>query len=126
TSCAWATRWRASASSPSARTRSTSSSAAAARPCGSDRVSQASPHLRGLRPEELRARWPDLRLDERMARRIQARLVWNDRDDLDGVPGLSPVVAREVLRRGASNRLEVIERVRSQVDPFVKYLFRAG
>src|SRR6185295_10496755 len=61
-----------------------------------------------------------------LARRIQARLVWRDADDLEGVPGLSRVLSREVLRRGQTTRLEVVERVRSQVDPFVKYLFRAG
>ena len=70
----------------------------------------------GLRPQDLRALWPDLPLDDRMARRIQARLVWRDADDLEGVPGLSGVMAREVMRRGATTRLEVIERQRSQVD----------
>src|SRR5438132_7776 len=83
-------------------------------------------HLRGLRPQDLRALWPDLPLDDRMARRIQARLIWRDADDLEGVPGLSRVAARELLRRGQTTRLAVVERQSSQVDPFVKYLFRAG
>jgi 23S rRNA (adenine2503-C2)-methyltransferase len=86
----------------------------------------ALPHLRGLRPEELRAQWPDLGLDERTARRIQARLVWADASDLDGVRGLRAPVAREVLSRGDTSRLEVVERVQSRVDPFVKYLFRGA
>jgi 23S rRNA (adenine2503-C2)-methyltransferase len=85
----------------------------------------ASPHLRGQRPEDLRALWPELPLDDRLARRIQARLLWRDGDDLDGVPGLSRALAREVLARGRITRLEVVERLTSQVDPFVKYLFRA-
>ena len=88
-------------------------------------MSAALPHLRGLRPEDLSALWPDLGLDARLARRIQARLVWNDADDLDGLPGLSRARADEVLRRGRTARLRVIDRRRSQVDPFVKYLFRA-
>jgi 23S rRNA (adenine2503-C2)-methyltransferase len=82
-------------------------------------------HLRGLRPQDLRSLWPDLPLDDRLARRIQARLIWRDADDLEGIPGLSRVAAREVLRRGRTTRLEVVERQQSQVDPFVKYLFRA-
>jgi 23S rRNA (adenine2503-C2)-methyltransferase len=89
-------------------------------------VSAALPHLRGLRPEELRAQWPDLGLDERTARRIQARLVWADASDLEGVRGLRASVAAEVLRRGDTARLEVVERVGSRVDPFVKYLFRGA
>src|SRR5262249_10468093 len=121
-SSAWATRWTASACLPSARTRWTSSSTAGARPSGSDLLTAESPHLRGLLPEELRARWRDLRWEERAARRIQARLVADDGDDLAGVRGLSPAVAREVLRRGDTSRLEVVERVASRVDPFVKYL----
>jgi 23S rRNA (adenine2503-C2)-methyltransferase len=81
-------------------------------------------HLRGLRPEDLAPQWPDLRIDDGLARRIQARLVWRDADDLDGLPGLSPRLAAEILRRGRTTRLEVVERSHSAVDPFVKYLFR--
>ncbi|HUG54921.1 MAG TPA: radical SAM protein [Vicinamibacteria bacterium] len=83
------------------------------------------PHFRGLRPEDVAAAWPDLRLEAGLARRVQARLVWGDADDLGGVPGLSTVLARELLRRGRTCRLEVVDRQKSQVDPFVKYLFRA-
>ena len=88
-------------------------------------MSDVAPHLRGLRPEDLLALWPDLGLDARLARRVQARLVWGDADHLDGVPGLSRARAAEVLRRGRADRLQVVDRQRSQVDPFVKYLFRA-
>jgi 23S rRNA (adenine2503-C2)-methyltransferase len=94
---------------------STSSAAATAASC----------HLRGLRPEDLAREWPDLRIDDRLARRIQARLVGRDADDLDGLPGLAPRLAREILRRGRTSRLEVVERRHSRLDPFVKYLFRA-
>ena len=89
-------------------------------------MSAARPHLRGLVPEEVQALWPDLRLDARLARRIQARLVWRDADDLEDVPGLSPRRAAEVLSRGRTARLEVVDRRTSRVDPFVKYLFRAA
>jgi 23S rRNA (adenine2503-C2)-methyltransferase len=88
-------------------------------------VTSGRPHLRGLRPEDLPATWPDLRLEGGLARRIQARLVGRDADDLDGLPGLAPALAREVLRRGRTCRLEVVDRRASRVDPFVKYLFRA-
>jgi 23S rRNA (adenine2503-C2)-methyltransferase len=84
------------------------------------------PHLRGLRPQDLRELWPDLPLDDRIARRIQARLLWRDADDLEGVPGLSRALAREVLGRARTTRLEVVERRASRVDPFVKYLFRSA
>src|SRR5262249_21381461 len=101
-------------------------STASAPPCASEaRVSEAAPHLRGLRPEDLTALWPDLGLDARLARRIQARLVWGDGDDLEAVPGLSRARARELRRRGRTERLEVIDRQASRLDPFVKYLFRA-
>jgi 23S rRNA (adenine2503-C2)-methyltransferase len=84
-----------------------------------------SPHLRGHDPESLAALWPDLRLDAGVARRVVSRLVFEDRDDLAGVRGLSRVHARAVLERGRTTRLAVIDRRRSAVDPFVKYLFRA-
>jgi 23S rRNA (adenine2503-C2)-methyltransferase len=54
------------------------------------------------------------------------RLVFEDRDDLDGVRGLPRAVARELLRQGQLTRLEVLDRRRSRLDPFVKYLFRAA
>jgi 23S rRNA (adenine2503-C2)-methyltransferase len=84
-----------------------------------------SPHLRDQDPESLAALWPDLGLDPGVARRIVSRLVFEDRDDLEGVRGLSQAVARAVRERGRATRLLVVDRRRSAVDPFVKYLFRA-
>jgi 23S rRNA (adenine2503-C2)-methyltransferase len=84
------------------------------------------PHLRGQTPASLRALWPDLGLDAAVARRVVNRLVWEDRDDLGGVRGLSRRLAGAILERGRTTRLDVVDRRRSRVDPFVKYLFRAG
>ena len=72
------------------------------------------------------ALWPDLRLDPGVARRVVSRLVFEDRDHLGGVRGLSKSTARELVERGSTARLEVVDRRRSQVDPFVKYLFRSA
>jgi 23S rRNA (adenine2503-C2)-methyltransferase len=83
------------------------------------------PHLRGQDPGSLAALWPDLPLDPGVARRIVSRLVFEDGDDLEGVRGLSRAAARAVLERGRTARLSVVDRRRSDVDPFVKYLFRA-
>ena len=83
-------------------------------------------HLRNHTPESLAARWPDLGLDLARARRVVQRLVGDDRDDLTGVRGLSKATARDLLTRGKRDRLAVVDRRRSQVDPFVKYLFRAA
>ncbi len=82
-------------------------------------------HLRGQTPATLASLWPDLGIDPAAARRIVDRLVQQDRDDLDGVRGVSKAMAREVLRRGSLHRLPIAGRSRSEVDPFVKYLFRA-
>jgi 23S rRNA (adenine2503-C2)-methyltransferase len=81
-------------------------------------------HLRGQTPETLAAAFPDLGLP--LARRVLHRLVGQDRDELDGVRGLSKARAAEILARGRLERLDVVDRRRSGVDPFVKYLFRAG
>ena len=83
------------------------------------------PHLRSQTPESLAALWPDLGLDLPQARRVVNRLVGQDRDDLDEVRGIAKARAREVLARGRTTRLAVVDRRRSGVDPFVKYLFRA-
>jgi 23S rRNA (adenine2503-C2)-methyltransferase len=83
------------------------------------------PHLRGQDAESLAALWPDLRLGLGLARRIVSRLVFEDRDDLEAVRGLSRAAAHAVLARGRTTRLVVDDRRRSAVDPFVKYLFRA-
>lgn len=82
-------------------------------------------HLRSQTPESLAALWPDLGLSLQVARRVVSRLVWEDRDDLDDVRGLSKAAAREILARGRTTRLEVLDGRRSRVDPFVKYLFGA-
>jgi 23S rRNA (adenine2503-C2)-methyltransferase len=81
-------------------------------------------HLRGHTPGSLVAAFPGLSLP--VARRVVHRLVGQDRDDLRGVPGLSNARARELGSLGRLDRLEVLDRRRSGVDPFVKYLFRAG
>ena len=83
-------------------------------------------HLRGQTPASLAALLPELGLDVRVARRITSRLVQQDRDDLHGVPGLSAVAARALLERGRLDRLRVLDRRRSRVDPFAKYLFAGG
>ena len=80
-------------------------------------------HLRGHTPESLAAAFPGLALP--VARRVVHRLVGQDRDDIEGVPGLSRALHRELAGRGRLERLEVVDRRRSGVDPFVKYLFRA-
>ena len=83
------------------------------------------PHLRDQTPGSLAALWPELRLDAGVCRRVVSRLTWLDRDDLDDVRGLSKPAAREILSRGRTTRLTVLDRRRSAVDPFVKYLFRS-
>jgi 23S rRNA (adenine2503-C2)-methyltransferase len=80
--------------------------------------------LRGCTPETLVQAFPGL--SPSVARRVVHRLVGEDRDDLDGVPGLSKARAAELLERGRLDRLEVLDRRRSELDPFVKYLFRAA
>jgi 23S rRNA (adenine2503-C2)-methyltransferase len=82
-------------------------------------------HLRSHTPASLASLWPDLPLSPGVARRVLTRLVFEDRDDLGGVRGLPKGLARELLARGRTNRLEVLDRRRSLVDPFVKYLFVA-
>jgi 23S rRNA (adenine2503-C2)-methyltransferase len=82
-------------------------------------------HLRGHTPQSLASAWPDLHLDPGVARRILARLVFQDQDDLAGVRGLSHAAARAIAARSDLGRLEIADRRSSAVDPFVKYLFRA-
>jgi len=48
-----------------------------------------------------------------------------DRDDLDGVRGLSQEGMRALLAGARTTRLQVLDRRRSAVDPFVKYLFES-
>ena len=81
-------------------------------------------HLRSQTPESLAEAFPGLSLP--LARRVLHRVVGEDRDDLDGVRGLSKALAGELRARGRLDRLQVLDRRRSVVDPFVKYLFRSG
>jgi 23S rRNA (adenine2503-C2)-methyltransferase len=81
-------------------------------------------HLRSQTPESLAAAFPGLSLA--VARRVLHRVVGEDRDDLDEVRGLSKALARELRAQGRLDRLEVLDRRRSALDPFVKYLFRSG
>ena len=85
----------------------------------------AGTHLRGHTPASLVAEWPDLALDPGVARRVLARVIFQDRDDLAGVRGLSHAMARAIRSRSDLGRLEIADRRSSAVDPFVKYLFRA-
>lgn len=80
-------------------------------------------HLRGHTPETLAGAFPGLPLP--VARRVVHRLVGDDRDSLAGVPGLSNARAEQLRRGGRLDRLEVLDRRRSALDPFVKYLFRS-
>jgi 23S rRNA (adenine2503-C2)-methyltransferase len=82
-------------------------------------------HLRSHTPESLAGFWPDLGLPLDVARRVVGRIVFEDRDDLVGVRGLRATHAAALLSRGQLDRLTVVDRRRSSVDPFVKYLFRA-
>ncbi|HVR70898.1 MAG TPA: radical SAM protein [Vicinamibacteria bacterium] len=84
----------------------------------------SSPHLRGQTPASLVALAADALLPEDVARRVLTRLVADDRDDLDGVRGLSKRARAALVARGRLARLVVLDRRRSEVDPFVKYLFR--
>jgi 23S rRNA (adenine2503-C2)-methyltransferase len=83
------------------------------------------PHLRSQSPASLLALWPDLGLEAGVARRVVSRLVFEDKDDLEGVRGLSKRAAQGILVRGRITRLKILDRRRSRVDPFVKYLFGA-
>jgi 23S rRNA (adenine2503-C2)-methyltransferase len=82
-------------------------------------------HLRDHTPSSLAVLWPDLPLDDTVARRIVGRVVGEDRDDLDGLRGVSHRLVREMAARSRTTRLEVLDRRASRIDPFVKYLFRA-
>jgi 23S rRNA (adenine2503-C2)-methyltransferase len=82
-------------------------------------------HLRSHTPSSLAVLWPDLLLDDSVARRIVSRVVGEDRDDLEGVRGISHRLAREIAARSRTVRLTVADRRASRIDPFVKYLFRA-
>lgn len=92
-----------------------------------DRVDPSPPaHLRGLTPERLVERFPEIGFSMSQARRVTTRLVHDYRDDLDAIPGLKKTKAEALLVAARLDHLEVTDRRRSAVDPFVKYLFRAG
>lgn len=84
------------------------------------------PHLRGLTPEALVERFPEIAFNMSQARRVVTRLVHDYGDNLDAIPGLKKTKGEALLAAGGLARLEVIDRRRSGVDPFVKYLFRAA
>jgi 23S rRNA (adenine2503-C2)-methyltransferase len=84
----------------------------------------ASLHLRGQTPESLARAFPGLGLP--LARRVVHRVIGQDRDHLDDVRGLGKARTAEILAGSRLDRLEVVDRRRSAVDPFVKYLFRTG
>src|SRR5712691_7089412 len=86
----------------------------------------AGAHLRSHTPSSLAVLWPDLPLDDTVARRIVSRVVGEDRDDLEGVRGLSRRLAAEIAARSRTLRLEVVDRRASRIDPFAKYLFCAA
>jgi 23S rRNA (adenine2503-C2)-methyltransferase len=79
-------------------------------------------HLRGQTPETLARAFPGL--DLTLARRVVRRLVGEDGSDLEGVRGLARARAAEILDGGRLARLGIVDRRRSALDPFVKYLFR--
>lgn len=82
-------------------------------------------HLRGLTPEALIGRFPEIGFTMSQARRITTRLVHDYGCDLRDIPGMKKAKAEELLSASSLDRLEVADRRRSAVDPFVKYLFRA-
>jgi 23S rRNA (adenine2503-C2)-methyltransferase len=81
-------------------------------------------HLRGHTPESLGAALPGL--PPRAARRLLARVVGDDRDDWEDVPGLPNAARRALAESARTPRLLVVERRGSAVDPFVKYLLQTG
>ena len=89
-------------------------------------------HLRSQTPRSLASAW--LRYlcafarveDLPTARHVSGRLIGEDRDDLDGVRGLSRARATEILARASTERLTILDRRVDVADGFVKYLFRAG
>jgi 23S rRNA (adenine2503-C2)-methyltransferase len=79
-------------------------------------------NLRDHTPESLAQAMPSLPLP--VARRLVSRVTGADRDDWEDVRGLSKRARHALRGLATSARLEVVERRRSAVDPFVKYLLR--
>lgn len=82
-------------------------------------------HLRSQTPASLATLWPDLPIALDVARRVIERVIGQDRDDLQGVRGLSRATAEAILARTRRDRLAIVDRRESPVDGFVKYLFEA-
>jgi 23S rRNA (adenine2503-C2)-methyltransferase len=92
--------------------------------------------LLGHTPETLVTALPNAGLSLKVARRLLAR-VFDDPEPRNfvtpadfaafaaTVPGLSRAVISHLASRVCREKLEVVDRRRSAVDPFVKYLFRA-
>ena len=83
-------------------------------------------HLRGQTPATLAALADDAALPLDVARRVLDRALARDRDDLEDVRGLSRRARGAIEARTSVSRLTVVDRRRSAVDPFVKYLFRGA
>ncbi len=64
-------------------------------------------------------------LQPAVARRLLSRALGRDLPPLEDVPGLSSAVKQRLGAAAGLGRLELVDRRRSDVDPFVKYLFRA-
>ncbi|MGE0453699.1 MAG: radical SAM protein [Vicinamibacteria bacterium] len=79
--------------------------------------------LQGETPESLALRVPGLQ--PAVARRLLSRALGRDLPPLEDVPGLSRAVKQRLGAAASLGRLELVDRRRSDVDPFVKYLFRA-
>ena len=86
----------------------------------------AKTHLRGLTPETLLDLFPGIGFSISQARRVTTRLVHDYRDDLLDIPGLKKTKAEALMAASRLERLEVTDKRRSAIDPFVKYLFRAA
>jgi 23S rRNA (adenine2503-C2)-methyltransferase len=82
-------------------------------------------HRRSHTPASLAARFAALGLTPQVARRVVQRAVFEDRDDLADVRGLSHALRAQLERHSRTTRLTVVDRRASRVDPFVKYLFRS-
>jgi 23S rRNA (adenine2503-C2)-methyltransferase len=82
-------------------------------------------HLRSHTPTSLAAHFCELALTATLARRVVNRVVGDDRDDLDDIPGLPRRASDALKGYGDLRRLRVVDRRQSAVDPFVKYLFEA-
>lgn len=81
-------------------------------------------NLRDHTPESLMRALPTLQ--PALARRLTSRVVADDRDDWEDVPGLSNRAKDTLKRESRTERLAVLDRRRSAVDPFVKYLLRTS